>query len=112
MKLAADEPRVIWQLDDLDESTVWREPGERHPGRLQLISVLVVEFKAVAVTLSNQIRTVGRTRTRFTHHATRISAEPHGATLICEVLLFVEERDAGMRRVRIELGLVCSLKAE
>ena len=56
MELARHEPRVVLQLDDLDEPAVRRLAGQQHAGRLERRAVAVVDLEAVAVTLVDDLR--------------------------------------------------------
>src|SRR3990172_10782149 len=53
MELAAQEPRVVFKLDDLDQIAVGRESAQDHPLTAEEVPVAVVEFVAVAVALGN-----------------------------------------------------------
>jgi len=49
VELARDEPRVIGQLDDLDETALLERPRDDEPVLDELVAVLVVDLVAVAV---------------------------------------------------------------
>src|SRR6185312_13206195 len=51
VELAGDEPRVVAQLDDLDEPSVRRLPGQRHARRLEGLPVAVVDLEPVTMPL-------------------------------------------------------------
>ena len=51
VELARHEPWVIGQLNDLDESTIWRDAREVHPSRLKLRLEAIRHLKAVTMAL-------------------------------------------------------------
>src|SRR4051812_14510335 len=51
--LHRQEPRVVAQLDHLDELAVWAEAREEHAVGRELLAVLVVELVAVPVPLGH-----------------------------------------------------------
>src|SRR6266567_6645682 len=55
VELAGHEPRVVGQLDDLDEPAVRREAAQDEARLLQHLPVLVVELEAVAVALVDHL---------------------------------------------------------
>ena len=58
MSLGRDEPRMIWNLYHLYDSSVRRNTGENHAVFGQCFPEIVVYFIAVAVTLGNLFLTV------------------------------------------------------
>ena len=60
VELAGHEPRVVLELDDLDEPAVRRLAGQEHAGRLQRLAVAVVDLEAVAVPLVDDLFAVDR----------------------------------------------------
>src|SRR3954471_2035783 len=60
VELARHEPRVVLQLDDLDETTVGRLPGQGHAGRLERLAVAVVDLEAVAMPLVDDLLAIHR----------------------------------------------------
>src|ERR1051325_2507125 len=63
VELARHEPRMIRQLDDLNQATVGRHAAEDHAVLVHHLAVLVVELEAVPVPLVDDllpIRLVGR----------------------------------------------------
>src|SRR5256885_10215690 len=57
MELAGDEPGMIRQLDDLDESALLEGPADDEPRLDQLLAVEVVHLVAVPVALRSEEHT-------------------------------------------------------
>src|SRR5882672_1597143 len=113
MELRGEEPRMGGQLDQLDR-TVARETRQHEARASDLVGVAVVELEAVTVALRDLICAVDLLRERAVLDETDLRAEPHraaelrsGAALLqtaVAVLPFGDQRDHGMRRLRVDLG--------
>src|SRR5438034_17062 len=64
VELAADEPRMVRQLDDLHQGTVGREARAAHPVLAELVAIGVGHFVAVAVPLAHLAGAIGLRRAR------------------------------------------------
>ena len=53
VELAADEPWMLRELDDLDEGAVGRQPAQLHPTGDEAIAEAVRHFVAMAMTLAD-----------------------------------------------------------
>ena len=60
VELAGHEPRVVLELDDLDEPAVGRLAAQQHARRLERLAVAVVHLEAVAVALVDDLLAVDR----------------------------------------------------
>src|SRR3954451_7199108 len=79
MELAAEEPRVAFQLDDLDELAVGREAGHAEAAFLELRHVLGIDLVAMAVALVDLLDSICLPRDRTFLQRARILAEAHRA---------------------------------
>ena len=106
MELAGHEPRVVDQLDDLDQPAVGRLPGQHHAGRLERLAVPVVHLEAVAVALVDDLLAVDRGGLRAGRQLGRIEAEAHRAALVLHLALVGHEVDDRVVGEHVELGRV------
>src|SRR5712691_10075572 len=107
MELAADEPRVRWQLDHLAQLLALGEAGNAQALVLQSLHVLVVDFVAVAVALVDHVRAVDLASEAPRFERGPLSPEPHRPAEIgffvaaldpaVAVLPLGHERDHGVR---------------
>lgn len=51
MELDADEEGMVRDLDDFDETIIWRGAGDDKAGVDELLTVVVIEFVAMAMAL-------------------------------------------------------------
>src|SRR5712691_8951993 len=93
VELAGDEPRVVGELDDLDEPAVGREAAEEHPGLMQHLAVLVVELEPVAVPLVHDLLAVCLLGERPRRQLAGVETPPHGAAEIGHVPLLGHQVD-------------------
>src|SRR5436305_14968814 len=77
MELAAEEPRVAFQLDDLDELAVGREAGHAEAALLELRHVLGIDLVTMAVALVDLFHSVRLPCDRAFIQRARIIAEAH-----------------------------------
>jgi len=78
MKLGTHHPGVIAQLGDFHEAAIGRESAEIHPCTNQQITVLVVEFEAVAVPFGDQRSRVRSFCSGSGHNLAGIHSKTHG----------------------------------
>ena len=97
------EPRVVGQLDHLDQAAVGRGP-EDQPGVLQPAPEAVVDLVAVAVPLEHQPVAVGPLSPRPLDQAARVEPEAHGAALVGDAALVGQQVDHRVRGVGLELA--------
>src|SRR5882672_3676875 len=116
MELAADEPRVRWQLDHFAQLLALGEAGNAQALVLQPLHVLAVDFVAVAVAFVDHVRAVDLAREAPGLEGGALGAQAHRAA---EIGLFVaaldaavavlplgHERDHRVRRVAVEFRAV------
>src|SRR5712691_4271019 len=103
VELAGEEPRVIRQLDDLDEVAVGGDAGKHQPLLLEQRAEVVVELVTVAMPLGDLLLRVELLRERAVAEHAGISAEPHRGAFLREPLLADHQIDHGMRRLRVNL---------
>src|SRR3954447_23489427 len=77
MELARHEPRMVGQLDDLDEAPLLERAGDDEPGRKELLAVEVVHLVAVAVALEDDRVAVQLARARAIGDLDRLRTEAH-----------------------------------
>ena len=106
MELHTHEPRVLGQLDDLDEVALGVDTGEGHPVLLQLVAEVVVDLVAVAVPLAHVVHAVDLAHARVRSEAAVVVAEPHRPALLGDLLLLGHQGDDRMWRGRFKLGRV------
>src|SRR5688572_26835758 len=106
MELAADEVRVLLQLDHLDELLVGARAREHEARLLERLAVVVGELVAMAMALADLRRLIGVGRDRSGEERAREAAETHRRALAPNAALLGHEIDHGVRRVAIELGRV------
>ena len=114
MELTADKPRMRRDLDDLDQVTIHRPPGNTQAGSFEFHRVSVVEFEAVAMALVDQIRAISACDKTAGSELARLATEPHGTADIAfgralfdhafRGFPFGYERDHRMLRALIEFG--------
>ena len=104
--LRADVPSLVGEFDNLGESAFGVHTGNRHASRLKLLAVLVVEFKAVAVTLLNVGHTISLCNLRARFHTAGIGAQTHRSTHVGYRLLVLHEVDDVVRGLGVHLGAV------
>src|SRR5215217_8692096 len=93
MELAADEPRMGLQLDDLDERSIGRESTQSHSMFDECIAVGIRYFIPVTVALRNLGHSIDLCCTSTRTEPARIRAESHGAAHVSDVLLRFHQRD-------------------
>ena len=76
--LRAEEPRVILELDDLDEIAARIHARDDHAATLELADVGIVDLVAMAVALADAVGAVGLVGERAGRERALVAAEPHG----------------------------------
>ena len=82
VKLHADEPGVVRQLDDLGQAAVGRHAGEAQAGRAQAVDVVDVDLVAVAVALADRGLLVDAMHEAAALEHAGVGAKPHRAAEI------------------------------
>src|SRR5436305_10178286 len=103
MELAAEEPRVAFQLDDLHELTVGREAGHAETALLELRHVLGVDLVTMAVAFVDLLDSIRLPRDRTFLQRARILAEPHRAAEGVDADQIAQLVDDFVRRLIVEL---------
>src|ERR1700693_4655500 len=91
MELTPNVPRMGLQLDDLHERAVRRQTAQVQSVLDERITVLVVDFVAVAMALTPLLSAVNLGGLRSNAQPARIRAQPHGAAHVSDVLLVFHE---------------------
>src|SRR5258706_6467891 len=117
VELAADEPRVIGQLDHLDERAVRRQPRATHPELGEDIAVRIGDLVAVAVSLAHFARAVHLGHARPGAQPAGIGAEPHGAAHLLDAFLRAHQGydrvlTLGLELARIGVGDLADVAGE
>ena len=87
MKLAANEPRMCLQLDHFDERAIRRKPAQVEAMLDERIAVLVIDFVAMAMSLTHLRNSVDLPCQRPRAQSAWIGAQSHGAAHVGHVLL-------------------------
>src|SRR5947199_2649035 len=103
VELAADEPRMSFQLHHLHELAVGRRAGDAHAALLELRHVLRIHLVAMAMALFDELRAVRLARERAFLQRARILAEPHRAAEGVDADQIAQLVDDFVRRLIVEL---------
>src|SRR6266496_5152505 len=119
VELAAEEPRVLRQLDHFAQIAgrcALRASADGKPGRLEARQVMIVDLVAMPVALGHRGSAVDLVRERTRPDIAGLRAEPHRAAQVgafgalldraVAVLPLGDQRDDRMRRRRLEFGAV------
>ena len=106
MKLCGQKPGVIFQLDDFDQPPVRREPAQHESFGRQLLTVGVIELKAMPMSFTHFVDAIHFVRERPLSQAAEVAPQPHGAALIAYALLILHQMNDGMRRPLVEFSAV------
>ena len=108
MELATQHPGVIAKFADLNQPAVGRKPAVNQPGFPELLAVIVVKFKAVAMAFEDNagVLAVSLGRVGPGLHVAGIVAQPHSPALASHRALFGQKVYDRVRRFKIELGRV------
>src|SRR5829696_7150703 len=87
MELAGDEPRMVLELDDLDEPAIRRLARQHHAGGFEHWAIPVVDLEPVAVALVDDLTAVHRRRLRPWRQPRGIQAETHRPALVLHLAL-------------------------
>ena len=112
MALDAHEPRVVGQLDDLDERAVRAGAAEHEAGRGQPLAVVVVHFVAVPVAFADRPGAEGGERFGARRQLALVGPEPHRPAELRDLALGVLQADDRVGRFLVELGRVGVGQAE
>ena len=112
VELAGDEPRVVGELDDLDEPALLERPRDDEPRVDDLLAVVVVHLVAVAVPLVDDRLAVGLVGAGPLVDLDRLRAEAHRAAEVLDLLLLREQVDHRVRRLRVHLRRVRALEPD
>src|SRR5450759_1928266 len=111
MELAAEIPRMVADLADLDVGIIGRLAGDLETRRLQALFVFAVELVAVAMALVDLARAVGFVCHAALGQAASPASQPHGAAQLVDTLEFAELEDDAVRRAGVELGGIGGFEA-
>ena len=112
VELAGHEPRMVRQLDDLDQAAIGRLTGQHHARTLERRAIAVVHLEPVAVSLVDDLLAVDRRGLRARGEARRIQTQPHRAALVLHVALVGHEVDHRVLGEHVELGRVGIARAD
>ena len=112
VELRRDEPRVVGQLDDLDEAALLERAADDEAGVDQRLPVGVVHLVAVAVALGDdRLVAVHLAGARVVGELDGLRAEAHRAAEVLDLLLLGQQVDHRVRRLGIHLGRVGAVEA-
>ena len=111
VELRGAEPRVVVELDDLDQVLGGEHARDAQAGGLEPRAQVVVDLVAVAVALVDERLAVGLVCARAAAQLDRLGAQAHRAAHVLDVLLLGQQRDHGIERVGIELRRVGAVHA-
>ena len=107
MELRRDEPRMVGQLDDLDQPALLERPADHEAGVDELLPVRVVHLVAVAVTLGDDgLAAVDVAGAGVRGELDGLRAEAHRAAEVLDLFLLGQEVDHREGRLGIHLGRV------
>src|SRR4051794_3273794 len=106
MELAADEPRVSFQLQHLYEFAVGRRAGHAHSALFELRHVLRIHLITMAMALLDELDAVRLARERAFLQRARVLAEAHRASEGIDADQIAQFVDDFVRRFVVELRRV------
>ena len=112
VELAGDEPRVVGQLDDLDEPALLVRARDDEARVDEPRPEVVVDLVAMPVALVDDRLAVRVARPRALGELDRLRAEPHRAAEILDLLLLGQQVDHRIRRLGIHLGRVRAVQPD
>ena len=104
--LCANIPFAAWHLNHFNKMSFGVLAHAAHTRFFELIAELVVELKAVAVTLLNHIFAVSLSNCRATGKTASIGTQTHCTTKVRDAFLLLHEVDYVIRRLGVHLGAV------
>src|ERR1700722_4362786 len=96
MELAAEKPRMPFQLHYLNQAVVGRDTGRNESDFFELIAIRVVNFPSMPMALRDFRLAIKRRRNRARREHRRIRAETHRAAFVRNVLLRIHYMDDGI----------------
>ena len=106
VELAANEPRMAGQLDDLHKGAIRGSSRKHQTGLLQLLPEGVIEFVAVAVAFADLPSAVQGKGFGALGNQAGIASQPHGAALLGHAHLLRQQGDNGVGGGAAEFGAV------
>src|SRR4030095_14375343 len=110
--VAADEPRMIAELHDLDKRAIRAQAAQSQAVLDERVAILVRYLVAVSVPLAHLRNPVDLGSLAAACETARIRAESHGAAHVGHVLLRLHEADDGVLALRSELARVAVVEPE
>src|SRR4051812_48604931 len=111
MELRRDEPRVVGELDDLDEPSLLERAADDEAARRELLTVRVVHLVPVPMPFGDErLAAVDLAGTAALRKLDRLRTEAHRAAEILDLLLLGQQVDHGVRRLGVHLGGVRALE--
>ena len=87
VKLTAEKPWMVFELDDLDQVAIGRQAAQGHPLGGKIRTITVVEFVAVAVAFGNLFPAVQFRRQSLILEKARITSQAHGSAFAVDGFL-------------------------
>src|SRR5258708_31340059 len=106
VELAAEEPGMAFQFDDLDKLSVGGEAGHVESALLELRHIFRIHFVAMAMALVDQIAAVGLVRDRALLQPAWIFPEAHSPAESVDANEIAQLVDDFVRRLIVELRRV------
>src|SRR5436305_11623288 len=111
MKLAAEIPRMVCDLADLDVGAVGRLAGDPQARSRQDRLKFAIELEAMAMALANGRRAIRLAREAVLFQNAGPGAQAHSSAQLINALQFPKFIDHAMRRSRVELGGIGGLES-
>src|SRR5512139_1993229 len=89
VKLDADKPRMIAQLDDLHKLTIRRKAAKNHALAGKHFSICIIEFIPVTMSLGDHFLAIQPAGKTSFSQKTGIRAESHGAAFLHHAFLLI-----------------------
>src|SRR4051812_31689703 len=107
VKLRCDEPRMVGELDDLDEAPLLERAADDEAAVEQLLAIGVVHLVAMPVTLGDhRLAAVHLAGVGAFSELDRLCTEAHRAAEVLDLLLLRQQVDHRMRRLGVHLRRV------
>ena len=98
---------MVFYFDHFHKAVIRQGAGNHEAAFGELLTVIVVELIAMAMTFRNVCRTVSCEGMRTFTQGAGVGTKAHRAALVFDALLGFHEVDNGVLRFCIEFGAVC-----
>ena len=94
--LDSDKPRMIGHFHDFHQRIILAGPRDNHAVGFQLLTVSIIEFPAMAMAFADFGRIIALHRLGAGFYLCSLSSQPHRATFVDDILLFVHQSNYRM----------------